>query len=142
MISDIQLQSIKQIPNDDTIKNDTTKDNTIGNDTIKDDTLYDSINNTYRNITPQINLNTEADSKINIDAYLYYELKIVPYAFSVKKTVYAVQFHPEIDEHLLCQVKYNHPSLENNLQFVMDNKDHIHEATIKFFTKWIDMYLY
>jgi GMP synthase-like glutamine amidotransferase len=80
----------------------------------------------------------------NIDAYLsvnnYDSNSIIPYAFSIKNA-YAVQFHPEMNDDLLRQVKYFYPSLENVTQFAISNREIIHKTTLKFFDTWIKLFL-
>lgn len=88
--------------------------------------------------------NNISDNKFKIDANLHFKndntIIVIPYAFSINNA-YAVQFHPEINDDLLYQIKYFYPLLENEIPFVIANRDNIHAATMKFFSKWINLYL-
>jgi len=91
----------------------------------------------------QINENICKD-KVRIDAFLHLEnhdtTTTIPYAFSINNT-YAVQFHPEMNDDLLRQVKCFYSPLEKSTHFVISNRDSIRTTTMIFFSKWINTYL-
>jgi len=89
-------------------------------------------------------IQVKCKDNVRIDAYLHLEIydasTMIPYAFSIKNA-YAVQFHPEMNNDLLHQVKCFYSPLVRSQQFVISNRDNIHATTMKFFDKWIKTYL-
>lgn len=80
------------------------------------------------------------DIKIKIDAYLRVKTELIPYAFSIKRA-YGVQFHPEMNNDMLLQVKCFYAQVGELSEFTTTNEIRIREATIRFFRRWLGMYL-
>lgn len=81
-------------------------------------------------------IDNKCSCDLKIDAHLCMKTQdgylMIPYAFGLKNT-YAVQFHPEMNDELLCQLNCLLPSLEI--------KDDIYAASMEFFNSWMSTYL-
>ena len=97
---------------------------------------YDFIQIDHTTINNNFNIDAQLKTYDNVDKEI-----MIPYAFSIKNA-YAVQFHPEMNDELLQQVKYYYPSLETSTQFIKDNMVSIDNATMSFFSRWIVKYIY
>jgi len=87
-----------------------------------------------------VEITNDINIKIKIDAHLKVGTELIPYAFSIKRA-YGVQFHPEMNNDMLLQVKCFYAQVSELSQFTTTNEVRIREATMRFFRRWIGMYL-
>ena len=67
--------------------------------------------------------------------------KGIPYIFKISKTIYGVQFHPEITRHVFEQISKTFPFNLSTVYFMIENENKILQTSIKFIRNWLDTWI-